>query len=63
MYTHVYICVCKIGCVAFQLTVTPFGGLGVPNIEQMAAMGLAGTNMSQQVRINYNRSFSCFTMK
>nr|XP_020452385.1 serine/arginine-rich splicing factor 11 isoform X3 [Monopterus albus] len=27
---------------------TPFGGLGAPNMEQMAAMGLSGANMSPQ---------------
>ncbi|XP_035510028.1 serine/arginine-rich splicing factor 11-like isoform X2 [Morone saxatilis] len=27
---------------------TPFGGLGAPNMEQMAAMGMAGPNMNPQ---------------
>ncbi|XP_057696245.1 serine/arginine-rich splicing factor 11-like isoform X1 [Corythoichthys intestinalis] len=27
---------------------TPFGGLGAPNLEQMAAMGIAGPNVSPQ---------------
>ncbi|XP_054458794.1 serine/arginine-rich splicing factor 11-like isoform X1 [Anoplopoma fimbria] len=27
---------------------TPFGGLGAPNMEQMAAMGMQGTNMNPQ---------------
>ncbi|XP_013889691.1 serine/arginine-rich splicing factor 11 [Austrofundulus limnaeus] len=31
-----------------SLTATPFGGLGAPNLEQMAAMGLAGSSLSQQ---------------
>uniref|UniRef100_A0A672F653 Serine and arginine rich splicing factor 11 n=1 Tax=Salarias fasciatus TaxID=181472 RepID=A0A672F653_SALFA len=30
---------------------TPFGGLGAPNMEQMAAMGMPGPNMNPQVRI------------
>ncbi|XP_017268934.1 serine/arginine-rich splicing factor 11 isoform X1 [Kryptolebias marmoratus] len=30
------------------MTATPFGGLGALNIEQMAAMGIVGSNMNQQ---------------
>ena len=29
---------------------TPFGSLGAPNMEQMAAMGMPGPNMNPQVR-------------
>lgn len=29
---------------------TPFGGLGAPNMDQMAAMGIPGANMNPQVR-------------
>lgn len=32
-----------------QMGGTPFGGLGAPNMEQMAAMGLQGANMNPQV--------------
>jgi len=28
----------------------PFGGLGGPNMEQMAAMGMQGHNMNPQVK-------------
>lgn len=33
-----------------QMTATPFGGLGAPNMDQMAAMGIPGANMNPQVR-------------
>lgn len=32
-----------------QMGGTPFGGLGAPNMEQMAAMGMPGPNMNPQV--------------
>ncbi|XP_071377756.1 serine/arginine-rich splicing factor 11-like isoform X2 [Centroberyx affinis] len=32
----------------FQMGGTPFGGLGGPNMEQMAAMGMPGPNMNPQ---------------
>lgn len=33
------------------MAATPFGGLGAPNMDQMAAMGIPGANMNPQVRI------------
>lgn len=38
-------------CFLFQMGGTPFGGLGAPNMEQMAAMGMPGPNMNPQVSI------------
>lgn len=32
-----------------QMAGTPFGGLGAPNMEQIAAMGIQGPNMNPQV--------------
>lgn len=32
------------------MAATPFGGLGAPNMDQMAAMGIPGANMNPQVR-------------
>lgn len=37
-----------------QMGGTPFGGLGAPNMEQMAAMGLPGANMNPQVSTLFN---------
>lgn len=37
---------------------TPFGGLGAPNMEQMAAMGIPGANMNPQVRTWNSRTRS-----
>lgn len=34
-----------------QMAATPFGGLGAPNMDQMAAMGIPGANLNPQVRI------------
>lgn len=41
----------SLGCrsVFPQMGGTPFGGLGAPNMEQMAAMGMPGPNMNPQV--------------
>lgn len=36
-------------CPMSQMGGTPFGGLGAPNMEQMAAMGMPGPNMNPQV--------------
>lgn len=33
------------------MAATPFGGLGAPNMDQMAAMGIPGANLNPQVRI------------
>lgn len=40
-----------------QMAGTPFGGLGAPNMEQIAAMGIQGPNMNPQVGAT---STSCF---
>lgn len=37
-----------------QIGATPFGGLGAPSMDQIAAMGIAGPNMSPHVRICYS---------
>lgn len=34
-----------------QMAGTPFGGLGAPNMEQIAAMGIQGPNMNPQVGV------------
>lgn len=39
-------------CSLFQMGGTPFGGLGAPNMDQMAAMGLPGPNMNPQVSMS-----------
>lgn len=38
-------------CLLLQMGATPFGGLGAPNMEQIAAMGIPGPNMNPQVGI------------
>ena len=39
------------GVLCFQMGGQPFGGMGGPNMEQMAAMGMQGHNMNPQVRV------------
>ena len=42
------------GVLCIQMGGQPFGGMGGPNMEQMAAMGMQGHNMNPQVRSRSN---------
>lgn len=41
------------------MAATPFGGLGAPNMDQMAAMGIPGANLNPQVRTGTGEVRQC----